>query len=237
MSPFPAQLPFVGRVTLLRRLQDLHRTNQHVLLLGRRGTGKSRIIAEMARDHPLLVVPHCDCLGRVMDAIESLAGLERGELKMAARVQRAIACLAKTEKPVVFENVARVPPKVAHFIRILLAQQPVWLVARSTQAADIGHVWPFLFFFKQVEVPSFAPRESLALLATVDLPGEREDLLGAAPRLHRLAAGHPATLAALIAEMQKRRHDLRSAEGIRILATHARITETEAAMNNKDSRP
>jgi hypothetical protein len=190
--------------------------------------GKTRVLDEILREHPMVFVPASGCLGDVVAAVEPALGLERGDLRLAPRVHRTLAALARQGRPVVFDNVRRVPPKVAHFIRVLMSRQPVWLVARSALPMQLGHVWPYLFLYEKIEVPPFTPAESRAFLAAVPYAGAREELTDAASRLHRLAAGHPATLRALVTEMHAHRHDLSTAEGLRLLATHTRISEVEA---------
>jgi len=227
MSPRKLETPFIGRGPLLRRLARFYRASRHVLLLGPPGAGKSVLIAEFMRTHPGLFVPLCGCLGDVLAALEPAAGLEHGELKLATRVHRTLARLAEFGRPVVFDNVARVPPKVAHFIRVLMTRQPVWLVARSALPLNLGHVWPYLFLYERIELSAFTPEETRAYLATADFPDGRVELLASTMRLHRLAAGHPGTLAALVAELRCRPHDLRTAEGLRLLAVHTRITCVE----------
>jgi len=121
---------------------------------------------------------------------------------MPARVHRLAARLPQIERPIVIDNVARVPSRVAHLVRFLMLRQPVWLLVRSTDPLELGHVWPYLFLFKRVDVPPFSLAETQAFLAAVDFAGDRRELLAAALRLHRLSTGHPATLAALVAELR-----------------------------------
>ncbi len=223
-------VPFVGRQALLHGLGRLYRSSRHVLLVGPPGVGKSMVVAELIRTHPVLFAPRCNCLGELLAALEPASRLDRGELKLPARVHRLGAHLPRIGRPIVIDNVTRVPPRVAHLLRFLMLRQPVWLVVRSTDPLDLGHVWPYLFLFKHVEVPPFSLAETRAFLAAVDFPGDRRELLAAALRLHRLSAGHPATLAALVAELRCRTYDLRTAEGLRLLALHARITLMEAKL-------
>jgi len=230
MSP-PATKPFfIGRDPLLGRLGALYRGGRHVLLVGPADVGKSLLVEEFSRHHPLLVAPRCGCLGDLLETLEPAAGLERGELKLAARVHRLAAKLPTLGRPLVLDNVRRVPPRVAHLVRYLLIRQPVWLVTRSTLPLDIGHVWSFLFHFKRLDVPPFKLEETKAFLAGVDFAGDRSSLLASALRLHRLAAGHPGTLAALVDELRRRPYNLRTAEGLQLLALHARITGVEAQL-------
>jgi hypothetical protein len=237
MNPLaPPSTSFVGRGPLLRRLERLYRASRHVLLLGPPGAGKSMVLAELTRAHPMLIASHCGCLGDVLADLEPAAGLEAGELKLATRVHRALARLQEIGRPVVFENVARVPPKVAHFIRVLMMNQPVWLVARSALPLNLGHVWPYLFLFERAELPPFSPEETRAFLTAAEFPGDRPGLLASTLRLHRLAAGHPGTLVALVAELRHRAYDLRTAEGLRLLALHARITDVEAQLAADEPR-
>ena len=207
-----------------------------MLLQGASGTGKSALIAEFARTHPLLFALGCSCLGELVTALESSVGLDREEFKMPARVHRLSACLPEIARPVVIDNVARVPPRVAHLVRFLMLRQPVWLIVRSTDPPNIGHVWPYLFLFKPIEVPPFSLAETLAFLAGADFAGDRRELLAAAQRLHRFSAGHPATLTALVTELRCRTYDLDSSEGLRLLALNARITAVTACIWRNPAR-
>jgi len=229
MIAVASHTPFVGREPLLRRLRAMVRAGKHVLLVGPAGAGKSLIVDEIARAFPMIMTPRCGCIGDLLGAFEPPLRLVPGDLKRAARVHRLIAELPRSGRIVVADNVRRVPPRVAHVFRVLLSRQPVWFVVRSTAPLDLGHVWPYLFFFQRVDVPAFSPRESRAFLSAVEFDGDRGELLAAAMRLHRLAAGHPGTLAALVAEQRRRRRDLRTSEGMRLLALHTRITQVLAA--------
>jgi len=222
---------FVGRRPLLERLAACYRAGRHVLLVGPPGVGKSQLLSELSRDYPFLIAPRSRCLGDLLDTLEPIAGLESGSLKIAARIHRLAARLPALNRPLLLDNVMHVPPKVAHFVRFMLTRQPVWLVTSSIQPLDVGHVWPFLFHFRRFNVPPFKLSETSAFLAAVDFPGNRAGLLASSRRLHRLAAGHPATLAALVDELSLRRYDLRSATGLRLLSIHARITRVEAQLS------
>jgi len=230
MIPATPHTPFIGREPLLRRLGAMFRAGKHVLLVGPKGVGKSMIVAEIARTFPLLLAPRCGCLGDFLADLEPQAKLARDDLKLAVRVHRLAAALPKTGRALVLENVARVPPRVAHLVRVLLIHQPIWLVARSVMPLDLGHVWPYLFFFQRVDVPPFSVSETRAFLAAVEFEGDRTELLASALRLHRLSAGHPGTLTSLVAELRMRTYDLRTTEGLRLLALHARISLVESQL-------
>jgi hypothetical protein len=206
------------------------RAGKHVLLVGPKGVGKSMIVAEVLRSFPMLLAPRCGCLGDFLADLEPQAKLKRGELKLAARVHRLAAELPKTGRALLLENVGRVPPRVAHLVRTLLIRQPVWFVTRSLMPLDLGHVWPYLFFFQRVDVPPFSLNETRAFLAAVEFEGDRAGLLAAGLRLHRLSAGHPGTLTSLVAELRTRAYDLRTLEGLRLLALHARISLVESQL-------
>jgi len=150
---------------------------------------------------------------------------------MAARVHRLAARLPLLKRPVVVDNVAHVPPRVAHLVRFIMEQQPVWLVVRSIQPSELGHIWPYLYLFTQVDIPPFSAAETQDLLSTAAFKGDRAYLLGGAHRLHRLAAGNPGILAGLLAELRSRTYDLDSSDGLRLLALHARITAVSAGID------
>lgn len=218
---------FIGRATLLRRLGELYRAGKHVVLVGQPGSGKTALAKEFARTHRMAIAPGCGHLGELLEALEPRIGAEAGGLKLPARVHRLASELPKLRCPLLLDNVSRVPPRVAHLVRVLLVSQPVWLLTRSTLPLDIGHLWPLLFFFERVDLPPFSPAETREFLARVPFGGQREELLAVARRLHRLSAGHPGTLAALAAELRRRTYDLKTMEGLRVLALHARITLVE----------
>ncbi|MGH7997700.1 MAG: AAA family ATPase [Opitutaceae bacterium] len=225
--PAPEPPPFVGREGLLRRLGELYRAGKHVLLVGQPGAGKSALLAEFSRTHRLLIAPECGSLGALLEALEPQLGLEPGDLKIPRRVHRLAAVLPKAGRPLVLDQVGRVPPKVAHFLRVQLASQPVWVLARSTLPLDIGHLWPLLFLFERIDLPPFSTAEAKEYLSRIPFGGDRIELLAAARRLHRLSAGHPGTLAALAVELRCRAYDLRTLDGLRVLALHARISLVE----------
>jgi hypothetical protein len=216
--------PFVGRGPLLRRLEHMHRTEKCVLLFGQTGSGKTTLVEKLSENFPILYAPRCRYLGEVVEALEPQAKLEAGELKLAARVHRLAAKLPKLGRPLVFDNVTRVPPKVAHLVRALVADMPIWLIARSLLPLDIGHVWPYLFMFKRIDVRAFSMDETRAYLTAAPFSGDRRELLAATFRLHRLSAGHPATLCALVDELRVRKYDLTTLNGLHLLELHARIT-------------
>lgn len=230
MIPPAPKVPFIGREPLLRRLHAAMRSGNHVLLVGPAGAGKTTLVREVGRTFPMLLANECNCLGDFLGDLEAQAGLASGDQKIAARVHRAATELPKVGRVLVMDNVGRVPPRVAHLVRVLLSRQTVWLVVRSTAPLDLGHVWPYLFFFKRVDVPPFTVDETRAFLAAVEFERDRDELLASTKRLHRLAAGHPGTLAALVAELRCRTYDLRTAEGLRLLALHARISLVESQL-------
>lgn len=222
---------FVGREGLLRKLGALYRHGHHVVLTGPVGSGKTSVLDTLARQYPFLVAPRSVSMGDLLQALEPATRLAPDDtLTRAERVHRLAEKLGEHGLPLLLDNVQRVPPRVAHFIRYLLPHQPVWIVARSTLAADIGHVWPYLFHFTPLAIPPFSAEETEAFLRTVDFSGDRAPLVKAARRLHRISAGHPATLAALVAELRIRTYDLQTAEGLRLLALHARITRVETQL-------
>jgi hypothetical protein len=230
MIPVEPLTPFVGRAPLLRRLGAMVRARKNVLLVGPAGVGKSQILEQMSRMFPLMVAHHCGCNGDLLADLEPQLKLEPGELKLPQRVHRLAAALPKSGRILVLENVHRVPPRIAHLIRVLLLHQSVWFVTRSTAPLDLGHVWPYLFLFQRVNVPPFTADETRASLSVVEFERDRSELLRAALRLHRVAAGHPGTLTALVAELRRRPYDLHTSEGLRLLTLHARISSVESQL-------
>jgi hypothetical protein len=228
MIPQGTKTLFVGRQPLLDRLAAMWRKGKLILLQAPTGAGKSMLIAKLSESCPILYAPRCNCLGAFLDDLEPQARLERGELKIAARVHRLVKHLPKLRTTLVIDNVEQVPPRVAHLVRVLMGAMPVWLVARSSLPAEMGHVWPYLFAFQRVDLRPFSLAETRAFLTAAPFRGDRGELLAASLRLHRLSAGHPATLAALVDELSRRTYDLRTMEGLHLLALHARITRVEA---------
>lgn len=227
--------PIVDRPALLRRLERHHRARRHVLVHGPPGVGKSVLIAAFMQSHPMLPAPRCNSLGSLLAALEPAAGLVRGRLKLAARVHRLASRLPETGRTVAIDHATRMPPRVAHLIRALAFRQPVWVVARSPRAAELGHLWPYLFLFHRLEVPPFTLAETRTYLSRIDFPGDRDRLVSSARALHRLSAGHPATLAALANELRARPAVLQSAPALERLTVHARITRIEQTLAG--SRP
>lgn len=221
---------FVGRQGLLRRLESMYRQGKLILLVAPSGAGKTMLAAKLSETCPIIYVPSCRSLGDVIDALEPQAKLDRGDLRLAPRVHRLVGSLPKLGRPLVIDNVTQVPPKVAHLVRALMSTMPVWLIGRSSLPQDYGHVWPYLYAYKRIDVKPFSFTETRAFLAAVPFAGNRAELLAAGLRLHRLSAGHPATLAAIVDEMRRRTFDIRTMEGLHVLALHAHITRVEAQL-------
>lgn len=110
-----------------------------------------------------------------------------------------------------------------------VARRAVHPAARSRPRVAVS------FFFQRVDVPPFSLAETRAFLAAIEFTGDRAVLLGSARRLHRMAAGHPATLAALVGELGARVYDLANAGGRRLLALHARISHVETELAHAHS--
>jgi len=223
---------FVGRQPLLHRLEAMYRKGKLILLVGPSGAGKTMLVAKLSKTCPIFYAPSCRCLGDFLDALEPQAKLERGDLNLAPRVHRLVASLPKFGRTLVIDNVVRVPPKVAHLVRALMGTMPVWLIGRSSLPQEYGHVWPYLFAFKRIDLKPFSFNETRAFLAAAPFAGDREELLAASLRLHRLSAGHPAMLAAIVDELHRRTYDIKTMEGLHVLALHARITRVEAQLAN-----
>lgn len=223
-------VPFVGRTGILRRLETMWSKGKLILLQAPSGAGKSMLIAKLAESRPILYAPRCGCLGDFLDDLEPQVRLQSEEMRIAPRVHRLAKALSIQGKPLVMDNVARVPPKVAHLVRLLMGNMPVWFVTRSSMPSELGHVWPYLFAFERIDLRPFTLDETRAFLTAAPFSGDRDELLAAGLRLHRLSAGHPATLAAIVAELGQRKYDLRTMEGLHLLALHARITGVQAKL-------
>ena len=60
----------------MHRLGRLYRSNRHVLMVGPAGVGKTRLMAELIRTHPVLFAPSCSCMGDLLAALEPAAGVK-----------------------------------------------------------------------------------------------------------------------------------------------------------------
>jgi hypothetical protein len=234
MTSLPASSLFIGREKALQRLGEIYRERQNLLLVGPAGMGKSALLVEFARDHPLLLARRCGHLGDLLAELEPQVGLAHDHLTIAKRIHLLVNRLKELCPFLVLDNVAKSPPRVAHFVRAVLDFSPVWLVVRSELAHDVGHVWPYFYGFERVHLDPFSIAETHKLFAQIDFPGDRLELQAAALRLHHLAGGNPGALTALLAEMRVRTYDLHSVEGLKLIALHARISDVEAQI--ADSR-
>ena len=221
-----ARFPFVGRGRELDRLRELHRQGKHVLIHGPAGAGKSALLEQLREQLSWLVSPRSAHLGAICEDLETQLGLEPTGLKLLQRKQRLRGAVAAARRPVVFDGVGWISPKLSSFFESVSERTPVWICARSERPWDIGHFWPLLVRFARVEVRPFHPSETQALVeAAVAAGSVPAATLGIVDWLQRRSGGNPLVLRELFEELATGKYNLTNPLALRRLDLDRRIHE------------
>jgi hypothetical protein len=223
---FKLTLPFVGRRKEVAQLERLHAQAKQALILGPVGVGKTELVRHFASRLPLLICPESVRLSEIYSALEGQLGLDAGDLKLVPRKNRVLRALAGSKRTVVFDGLGWTTPKLSSFLECVMARVPVWIAARSDHSWDIGHVWPLLNRVERVELHSFQPTETRALVeAAVEaglIPGEALEVV---KWLHYRSEGSPLVLRELLEELAAHPCDLSNPHALRRLDLDRRIHE------------
>ncbi len=219
-------LPFVAREREITQLCELHVQRKHVLILGTAGVGKSALVERVRQQLSLLVSARSAHLGEICEGLESELGLNPADLKLLERKKRLRERLAAAGRTVVFDGASWTTPKLSSFFEGVTERGPVWICARSEHPWDIGHFWPLLARFAQVEVRPFHLSETQALVeAAVQGRLVPPETRGIVEWLQRRSGGRPLVLRELFEELATGKYDLHNPLALRRLDLDRRIHE------------
>ena len=220
------ELPFVGREREISQLGALHAQRKHVLIIGPAGVGKSALVEHLREQFSLVVSGTSAHLGGICEGLEPQLGLAPAGLKLLERKNRLREALGVAGRVVVFDGVGWTGPKVSSFFESVAERAPVWICTGSEHPWDIGHFWPLLARFAQVEVHPFSPSETQALVVaavrTGSIPPRAREIVG---WLQRRSGGVPLVLRELLEEVATGKYDLCSRNALERLNLDRRIHE------------
>jgi hypothetical protein len=219
-------LAFIGRENEIKELRRLYMQRKHVLLVGVAGIGKTALLRQMRQHFPMLLCEETSSLGRICDGLERQLGWKHYKMNVIERKNRLIAYLGRRGEPVVFDNMALTPPRVARFVAHLIERIPIWVAGRSALASDIGAVWQHLYAFQRIELGPLLPGESAALIeASVAIGNVQSDARAHIRKLHQMAGGNPRILEELLIELAAREYKMDTSFGMHLLDLDRRIHE------------
>jgi len=196
----------------------------HVLIQGREGVGKSKLIRHVASQLGLLVCPQSIRLSDICGALEGQLGLQAKGHHLVQRKTRILRAVAVADEAVVFDGVGWTTPKLSSFIECVSQRVPVWIATRSEHPWDIGHLWPLLTRFTHVELQPFRLADTCEVMKRLVKAGKIPAYaLEAAQPLHRLSAGVPQVLGELLEGVATGGYDLHTRFGLRLLDLDRRI--------------
>ena len=222
---------FFGRKREIDELLVLHALGKHVLIVGPPGIGKTALLRHVRQHCSLLLCEETSTLRRVCDSLERQLGWAHHKLDLIKRKNRLLVYLLRLGEPVVFDQVSRTPPRIARFIAHLAEQIPIWIVCRSNQPHDIGHIWSQLYKFVRIELLPLAENETRALVEETVAQGNiQPDARKHADELHRMSGGNPGILGKLLIELAAREYKIDSSFGLDLLDLDRRIREIDLAV-------
>jgi hypothetical protein len=148
----------IGREHECRRLSDLIRDREHVLVLGEDGVGKSAIINHTLEDGVLKNFLYSKHSTTLKEALVNLVGVAAGGKDLAKQniVSLKKTCyrlLDKDPEYAVFDHVAWVERKFYAFLTYLKERNiPLIIATRQPGKKNVGHLWMGLYDFEILEV-------------------------------------------------------------------------------------
>lgn len=118
-------LAFYGRNEVVSSLRTLYAERKNVFIFGPAGIGKTAVLRHLNQSYPMLFCETTSSLRRICDNLELQLGWTHYKRDVVERKNRLLSYLQRREEPVVFDQVALTPPRVARFIAHLLDRIPV----------------------------------------------------------------------------------------------------------------
>ena len=219
-------LAFFGREEVIEGLCMLYAQRKHVLIVGTEWIGKTALLRQVNQSCPILLCEETSSLRRICDSLERQLGWTHYKRNVVERKNRLIAYLERRGEPVVFDQVALTPPRIARFIGRLADHIPIWIACRSDHSKEIGRVWEHLYKFTRIEVPPLTRGETSALIENAIAQGNiQADAREHIAYLHRLSKGVPRILEELLIELATRKYRIDSSFGRHLLELDRRIHE------------
>jgi hypothetical protein len=226
LRPMNKSLAFFGREAVIQHLLALYAEQRHVLIVGPPGIGKTALLRRVSQGSPMLLCEETSSLRRICDSLERQLGWTRYKLNVVERKNRLLTYLERRGEPVVFDQVALTPPRVARFIGHAGDHIPVWIACRSDQVRDIGHVWKQLYRFTRIELPPLTRLETATLIENAVARGNiQADAREHIAHLYSISKGVPRVLEELLIELAARRYKMDSNFGRHLLDLDRRIHE------------
>ena len=223
-------LSFYGREKEVEQLRQLYADHRNALIVGAPGIGKTALVRHVRQVCPMLLCEETSSLRRICDSLERELGWRHYKLNVIERKNRLIEYLSRRGEVVVFDHVALTPPRVARFVAHLIERIPVWIVCRSTLAADIGRVWEYLVNFVRIEMQPLTADETRVLVEASAEGGHiQADARAHDSQLHRMSKGNPRVLEELLIELAARNYEMNSNFGRQLLDLDRRIHELDLA--------
>jgi predicted ATPase len=165
MSLRTEDFSFVGRKDELGQLQAALTQRLHVVISGAAGIGKSALLYQVNRRHPLLI---CSKTSRISYACEELAqqlGLRFQSYNLETRILELVARLRQIGKPVAFDNVEELSSSTLDLMESLLDRVPIWIVTQSGPEQGLAEITRHLFEFAHLQVSPLKRNDVRALIA------------------------------------------------------------------------